>query len=253
MADWRDEVRDPWALLVAGIAAGSAAAVGIPAAAAVGVGAAVLGIKAVAGVLSGRERPTSERNLPVRGGSAEERFLKRAERAVRTFERLAASVRSGPVAARTTHIGQEAASTLAALRRLAGQASAVAIALRHIDSNALRSEQDRLGAELRSARDPEVREAREQALGAVRDQLDVHARLSQALRSLLARLESGTIELEALGARLAEIVALAETSASTPQLGRVEELGAELEGLRAGLVEAEDISRRTIGQYLDAS
>jgi hypothetical protein len=253
MPDWREEVRDPWALLVAGVAAGSAWAVGIPAVAAAGVGAAVLGIKALSGMLSGKQRPVGGRTLALRGGSTEHRWMQRAERAVSSFERLASSVRSGPIADRATQIGEEARATLATMQRLAGQASAVSVALRHIDGNRLTSDEQRLRDELRATKDPSVRQAREQSLDAVRDQLEVHARLSQASRTLIARLESGAIELEALGARLAEIVALAETATAPTSLNRIEELEHELEGLRGGLVETEDISRRTIGQYLDAS
>ncbi|MDT7539741.1 MAG: hypothetical protein QOI82_3326, partial [Actinomycetota bacterium] len=54
-----DELRDPWGLVVAGVAGGLVWALSAPIAAAVGVGAAVYGVKAVTGALVGRGREES--------------------------------------------------------------------------------------------------------------------------------------------------------------------------------------------------
>ena len=67
---------------------------------------------------------------------------------------------------------------------------------------------------------------------------------------LLARMESGTLGLERLVAQLAEILALSETATSPVEgAAQLEELADELEGIRAGLAETEQLSRRTLGAY----
>ena len=60
------------------------------------------------------------------------------------------------------------------------------------------------------------------------------------------------IGLESVVARLAEVVALAEsTGGSHDPAGQVSELASEVEGLRVGLVEAEALSRGVLDPGLD--
>jgi len=67
---------------------------------------------------------------------------------------------------------------------------------------------------------------------------------------LLARMESGALGLERLVAQLAEILALSETATSPVEgAAQLEALADELEGLRSGLAETEQLSRRTLGAY----
>jgi hypothetical protein len=247
----RDELSDPWAYLIGAVAGGAAWAVGVPVAAAAGVGAVVLGAKALAGSLLGRERPRFGL-LPIRGGTVEERWLRRAERGLRSLEGLARSARPGPVGERAALVGDKARETIDAMRRLAGQASAVSIALKHIDPVSLTSDAERLQTDVRTARDPQVRGEMKRSLEAIKDQLAVHERLTAARKALLARMESGAIGLEGLVARVAEVLALQDTSISSAQgLHRIDELADELEGLRSGLVETEDLSRRALSAYQD--
>lgn len=248
-----EELRDPWTLLLTGVAMGSALAVEVPLAGAVAVGAAVLGVKSIVSRFTAPSEDASVRMLPVRDNSPELRWLKRAEKAVRSFTDLAEGGRAGPVAARTQEIGSRACTTLEAMRRLAGQTSAIAFALRHLDGTKLAAEEDRLLAEVKQTRDDEVREELKRALGSIRSQLDVYSRLNAAGRTLLARMESGTIGLEALVARLAEVTALSETATPAQGLERIQELSDELEGLRSGLVETEDLSRRALSAYQEAA
>ncbi|HVE92311.1 MAG TPA: hypothetical protein VNE62_08430, partial [Actinomycetota bacterium] len=124
-----EDLRDPWTLLLTGVAVGSAAAVGLPAGVAIGVGAAVFGVKSILSRFTASPEDASVRMLPVRDNSPELRWLKRAEKAVRSFTDLAEGGRAGPVAARTQEIGSRACTTLEAMRRLAGQTSAIAFAL----------------------------------------------------------------------------------------------------------------------------
>lgn len=241
-----DELRDPWALVAAGIAGGAAWAVGIPVVAAVGVGAVVLGVKAGIGALvrRGPRRP----KLPIRDQSPEQRWLRRAQRAVESLTDLASSAPAeGAVAERCRTVAEQASGALDSLRRLGGRVSAVAAALRHVDVARLASEEQRLAAEHGAASDAPVQSEIGRALESVRSQLAVHERLRQAERSLLARMESTAIGLEGLVASVAEVLALAD-SASSPAEGaqQIDALAEQLEGLRSGLAETEDLSVRAL-------
>jgi len=249
------DFRDPWGALVAGVAAGSAWAVGLPVAAAVGVGGAVLGVKALCELglpLTGRRR----RPHPIRHGSPELDWLKRAVRAARSFQALAGSARPGPLADYATGVGSEASATLEAVRRLAHQVSAVSVALDHVDGMRLAAEERRLVTQLESASasQPEVGEGLNRSLQSVRDQIAVHRRLDEARQSLLARMEAAALGLEGLVARLAEVLALRETALSpTEGISQIDVLVDDLESLRSGLAETEDFTRQALTAYRDAS
>lgn len=251
----RDEVRDPWSYVLAGLAGGLAFALGsatvaVAAPVAVGVGAAVFGAKVVAGAFANPEnkpRKRRERRLPVVARTDEAAWLYRAERAQEAFDDIARSAADGPIADQVRTFGDQTGETLASLQRLAGQASAVRLAIARLDLRKLHYERERLLHAQRQTDDPQLLVERARSLGSVESQLQAYSRLSAALATLVARLESGALGIEGLVARLAEVVALTETSTtSVTGLSQVDELAAELEGLRAGLVEAESISSRTI-------
>lgn len=246
----RDELVDPWGLLFGGLAAGFATAVAIPMLPAVAIGAGVYATKVVTGLFADRPpKGHAARVLPVNSGSPEESWVRRAEHAERAFRDVADSVGPGPVSEQVRGFGDEIRSAVATMRRLAGQASAVTNAVSRIDVKRVVAERDRIRAVLAQPGYGRVRQEQERTVAALQAQLDAYSRLTEAHSLLLARLESGTIALEGLVARLAEVVALTETSAvSAGGLAEVEELAAELEGLRAGLVEAEDASERTLGE-----
>jgi hypothetical protein len=247
------ELRDPWGALVAGVAAGSAWAVGLPAVAAVGVGAGVFAVKALCEL----GFPSAGRRLRLprlRYGSPEQRWLDRAAAAVGSFRALAGSARPGPLADYAATVGSEAAATLEAVRRLGHQVSAVSGALDHVDAAQLVAEEHRLVTQLESTAAPEVREELTRSLQSVRDQLAVHLRLDQAHRSLLARMEAGALGLEGLVARLAEILALRETALSPGEgINQIDVLVDDLEGLRSGLAETEDLTRQALLAYRNES
>ena len=247
----RDEIRDPWSFLLAGLAAGLGWALQLPAEAALGIGAAVYGVKVLTGGLLNRPDRGGGRLLRVRSGSPEERWMRRAEQAVRAFRRLGESVRSGPVAERSRSIGTQAESMLGDVRRLAGQASAVRDALRRIDATRLMREEDRLTHELERAENPEIQTEIERSLQSVRAQHSVYARLDDAGARLQARIEAVVIGLEGLVARLVEILALVEAQSPVEGAQQVDALSEELEGLRAGLVETETLSRRVLSAFED--
>ena len=246
-----DEVRDPWSYVVGGLAGGFAFAVGIVAPVAVGVGAAVFGVKVLTGIFTRagqrRARRPSDRRLPVMTRTPEAAWLNRAQRAQVTFEDVAGSARSGPIADEIATLGQETAASLGSLQRLAGQASAIRGAMARLDMKQLVWERDRLAAAAVPGEDPRVLAERQRSLSAVQSQLDAYTRLERTLDMLIARLESGTLAIESLVARLAEVVALAETSTTAADgMTQLDELAHELEGLRAGLVEAESVSTRAM-------
>ena len=248
----RDEARDPWTYILGAVAGGAAWAVGVPLLAAAGVGAAVLGVKAAIGsALGGRDGDAPARpDLPVADRSPERAWLDRAQRAVASFRDLARSVPEGLVSERTASIGEQAQHTLEGLRRLAGQATVTRNVGAHVDLDRLTAESRRVQASLDAATDPDIREELERSLESVHEQMDIGARLHQSLATLLARMESGTLGLERLVAQLAEILALSETATSPVEgAAQLEALADELEGLRTGLAETEQLSRRALGAY----
>jgi uncharacterized protein YoxC len=240
------ELAEPWGLLLAATSAGVAWAVQLPVVAVVGVGAAVL--VARAGVaLVGREKTPELRQakvLDVERGSVEESWLRRAESAVDGFVSLSESLESGPLADRVADMEPVVRETVETLRRLAGRASATGKALSRVDADAVATERLRLQRALKTA-DDNVRPELEQALSSVQEQADVHERLSGARNKLLAQLQSGALGLDSLVARVAELTAA--TSDLTVDTGTVRELSDQLEGIRRGVVETEEATRRSLG------
>jgi hypothetical protein len=249
----RDEARDPWTYILGALAGGAAWAVGVPVLAAAGVGAAVLGVKAAIASALGtgeRRRPGRASPLPVADHSPERQWLDRAQAAVASFRELADSVPEGLVSERSRSIGEQSDKTLEGLRRLAGQATITRNVAAHVDVGRLAGEGERLQLNLNATTDPDIREELERSLESVHEQMDIGARLQQSMSTLLARMESGTLGLERLVAQLAEILALSETATSPVEgAAQLEALADELEGLRAGLAETEQLSRRTLGAY----
>lgn len=248
-----DEVRDPWSWVAGGLTGGLAWAAFAPAAFAgplgVAIGATVFGVKVFLGALtrSGpKRRYQRDRNLPVTTRTPEAAWLDRARTAQEMFDEVAGSAHEGPIADHVRTFGDQTAESLGALHRLAGQASAVRSAMARIDRTHLVRERDRVMSATRGA-SPGVLAERERALNAIQSQLDSYARLESTLTMLIARLESGTLGIEGLVARLAEVIALAETSSTAADGTQlVDELALELEGLRAGLVEAESVTNRAM-------
>jgi hypothetical protein len=248
----RDELRDPWTYLLGAIAGGIGWAVGLPAAAFVGVAAVVSAAKAVTGVALGvgartalpGERPPPP--LPTRGDTAEGEWLGRAERATTTFDRLAASIPDQILSERSRSMGEQAHEALDGLRRLAGQASTTRRVSTEIDTESLDAELARLTQERDAERDPDVRIELTRSIGSVEDQLAVAQRLGRSLDQLLARIRSGALALEGLVAQLAEVLALADSGGGTQGTSDLERVADELEGLRTGLAETEQLSRRAL-------
>lgn len=240
------ELAEPWGLLLAATSAGVAWAVQLPVVASVGVGAAVLAAWAGVAVATREKEPPARevRVLDVTAGSAEDNWLRRAESAADGFVSLSGSLGAGPLAERVADMEPVVHETLTTLRRLAGRASATGLALSRVDLDAVAHERRRLDRELRTA-NPEVRGDLEQALAAVQAQADVHARLSGARDKLLAQLQSGALGLDSLVARVAELTAT--TTDFAVDTGAVRELSDQLEGIRQGVLETEQATRKSLG------
>jgi hypothetical protein len=255
-----DELRDPWGYVVAGVSGGMtwavlAGAVGGPVgiAAGAGVGVAVLGIKAVTGALVGggsRRRRVAEPvpQRPPRGSTAA-RWFDQAETAVRALDDMADTAPAGPAGDAVRSAAEDADDTLLALGRVGSQLTAVERALGRVDVPGLDVELARLEDAARRAPSYELRQEVERSATAVRERLEVRDRLRGARDMLLARMQSTTFGLEGLVARLAEVLAMVSGTGSSDDSTRdIGEIAAEIDGLRAGLLESEAVSRRALAQ-----
>ena len=245
----KEELTEPWGLLLGAAAAGTAWAVHLPLAAVGAVGAAVWATKVVTSALE-RRRPRQlgrRRTLPVDARSAEGHWVERSDQAAAGFAELAGSMSTGPLAERVAMMQPEVADTARALHRLAGQATAAGRALARIDGAALAADADRLRA-ARATASGDIAVQLDRSLASVRAQQDIHHRLVAARDGVLARLESGTLGLESLVARVIELSAMA-VGGPAGELGAVDQLGDELEGIRQGLAETEEVSRQALSAY----
>ena len=180
-------------------------------------------------------------------GSEAELWLGRADRAVEAIRRIAPA-RESSLAERFAQTSAGADETVVLIRRLATYEATVARLLEGIDAERVREEATRLEGEESVAPSGEIRDEIRRSLVALRDQQAARERLVATDRTLLARMRTATVGLEGLVARLAEITVLAQGGAQATAHARVAELADELEGLRAGLSEAESLSRATVNE-----
>ncbi|MER7860457.1 hypothetical protein ABTX61_15250 [Amycolatopsis japonica] len=240
------ELAEPWGLLLAATSAGAAWAVQLPTLAALGVGVTVLAARAgVAAATRPKPLPEPE-ELPlpdVEPGSPEAGWVRRAEAAADGFRSISASLDTGPLADRVAAMEPVVRETVDTLRRLAARTSATGKALARVDLGAVSAEKARLRKELKTA-DDDIRGDLTQSLESVQAQEDVHTRLSSAQRKLVAQLRSGALGLDGLVARAAELsAATGDALLDTTTIG---ELSEQLEGIRRGVVETEEATRRSL-------
>lgn len=239
MSRFLDELRDPWGLLLGATAGGAAWAVSVHPAAAGAVAVAVWLAKTAIATVQGRG---GGRTAPaVTAGSEEAYWLERAGSAARGFGELSASMKAGPPAERIALMRPQVDDSTATLERLAEQASLTGAALARFDLDRLRQERTRLTRARKGAREELVHDL-DRALASLASQQAVVERLAQTRSQVLARMESSTISIEGLLARLVELSAMTATGALEPT--RVlDELADNLEGVRQGLHETEQITR----------
>lgn len=241
------ELAEPWGLLLAATSAGAAWAVQLPPLAAAGVGVTVLAARAGVALASRPKQIAQPETKPppdVQPGSPEANWLRRAEAAAEGFQSISGSLDAGPLADRVIDMEPVVRETVDTLRRLAGRASATGKALARVNASSVADEKARLRKALETA-DDDIRGDLLQSLESVQAQEDVHVRLSGAQRKLLAQLQSGALGLDGLVARAAELSAA--TGDSLLDTRTISELGEQLEGIRRGVVETEEATRRSLG------
>lgn len=239
------ELAEPWGVLLAATSAGAAWAVQLPVGAAAGVGGAVLVTKAAVATWLAREQrgPAGLGPPRIEPGSEEASWVRRSEDAADEFDAVRRMLPAGPLADEVTGMESGVEETLQTLRRLAGRATTTAQAMRRIDAGALAEERQQLQ---RRAAGADVRADVEKSLASLERQQAVYDRLSAARTKLLAQLTAGAHGLEELVARLVELSATTEVG---PELGG-DTLGGltdQLEGIRRGVAEADEASRRSLG------
>jgi hypothetical protein len=253
----KEQLTEPWGIVTAGLLGGLGGAVtaalapvaviGLPVGLA--IAGAVYGVKVGIGVLTDRAgAPPRTPDLPEprRGGPADT-WLRRARAAVLTLHRQTESPADPVLRAQIGDVDDQAAAALADLARFAGQVTLIEQTESRINVGRLRQEHGALQRGMQGLPPGQLRDERERALRAVGDQLDVARRLAQARETLLAKMQSAVLGLEGLVARMAELLALhATTEGASLTAARVSELAGDLEGMRAGLAEAEQVSRSAL-------
>lgn len=239
------ELAEPWGVLLATTAGGVAWAVQLPVVAAAGVGGAVLVAKAAIATWQSRDDDAGPEAPRIEPRSDEARWIRRAEDAADDFDSLSRSLDPGPLAEQVASMSDGVDETLETLRRLAGRASTTAQAMRRIDVEGLADERRQLQRLRRGAGGDDV----EKSLASLERQQEVYNRLSTARAKLIAQLTAGAHGLEELVARVVELTATADDLASLPELGggTLDELTDRLEGIRRGVVEADEATRRSLG------
>lgn len=189
---------------------------------------ALLAVGVVAAVRTGRRSAPTAPAPATRKGSPADSWLSRGERAAAGLRSQVADVGDQPVAGQLSDVDATSAALLADLRRVAGQVTSVEQSLYGIDA-------------------PRLREQRADPTGSVAEQLAIAERLTGVREGLLDRMESTVIGLEGLSARLGEVLALSATAGGVdPTRARLGEMSDQLDGLRLGLEETEQVSRQAM-------
>jgi hypothetical protein len=175
-------------------------------------------------------------------GTPEALWIARAEGAVASIRRLSASAARGAVAERCTVIARQAAEAVVILRRLAYQSAVVSRLAGSVDLAELRRTEASLRHQLSVLNEGPARRQNENALRSLSARLEAGERLEETQNELMGRIEGAALGLEGLVARVADIVARSELGSGIAA-PRVDELAAELDTLRAALIETEDFGR----------
>jgi hypothetical protein len=210
----------------------------------VGLAFGVAGVVYVLTVVGSALRPHPPAGPAPRLSSQAGRWLTRAQQACRSLADLA---RSPSASAQLVQVAGEAGAVLEPMNRLAEQVAAVEAALARVPVTRLALEHDRLVDALASTTLDSLRAERQRALDSLAGQLAVGTRLTGARDTLVARMQATALGLEGLVARAAEVQALAAAPGVDTTADQILELSGDLDGLRAGLAEAEEVSRRVLG------
>ncbi|WP_018353589.1 hypothetical protein [Longispora albida] len=258
-----DHLTEPWGILTAVLAGGLGGAVTAalsPAAVLAlpvgfGIGVTVYGVRVGLGALMAPrelEAPAPPRYEPRAlprppYGSPAAAWLARAEAAAAALRSQAEGEPDPVLRAQVRDVGGNAEGVLADLVRFAGQVTLLEEASGRIDSDALRWEAAGLKHDAENG-PAGLRAERERTLRAVTEQLAAQERMVAAAEALLAKMQATVAGLEGLVVRLAELSTLqAASDAGGDTAARVGLLTEDLEGLRLGLADAEELSRGALG------
>ena len=256
----REELRDPWGWLVAGLSgglgwavlAGTALPPLAPVALGVGIGAAVLGTKVAVGAARGGQdaerAPAPERprdRLPqVPRGTIQHDLRSRAVAAVERMTDLADRPADPWIAGEVQQVLSESRPVVDSVGEMAGRVTLLDSSIAAARPDALAQEIAGLQAQVRRTTDADVRREQERALAALDAQADSVDRLLRRRDTLLAQMQAAAVGLEGLAARSGELVALGPASEDTDEAARiVGDLTAQLDSVRAGVDEARTILR----------
>ncbi len=247
-----DEAKDPWGWVLAGISGGLTWAV-LPASpvavvAGVGVGAVVFATKVAFGGLLNR-RPAVERargdSLPAPpGGSPADQYLRRAAAAKARMSQIAERPGDQWLRAEVGRMDDGADDVLHSLRDLAGRVTLADQVIAAGNGQALAADRATIAALLERQHDPALAEERRRALAAVDQQLAALTRLAGVRDQLLARMQTTAVGLETLATRMGEVVTLGSAAYEHDRASDLlASAGDDLEALRTGLAEAQQLAR----------
>ena len=248
-----EELKDPWGWLVAGVSGGlgwavlaaplGPAAIGVGAA----IGAVVLGSKVAVGAMRGSAAAPARRRdrLPeAPKHSSQGDLVRRARKAAEQIHALADRPADPSLRAELAQVDVEADTVVEALRELAGRVTLVDQALFAGKPEQVEQEAQRLQVAVSQEPDPQLRAERQRALEAVTAQSQSLSRLVRLRETLMARAQTAAVDLEGLASRTGELVAMGTTAfEGDPAAQILEDLTMSLESVRAGLAEADEISR----------
>lgn len=235
----RSQLYNPWFPLAATVFGGLTWAVGAPGVAGAAVAAAVYGVAVGVGALTG----DGSVSAPV--SAAAEAFVSRARSALGELSDLCrnASATSRPS---VESVSSSASETFDTLSSLAAQVALVESALARVDLRSIEAERYEIRSRMRVS-SAAVSAELQGALSALDAQVEVAQRLSEAHSTALARLQAATISLEGLVASVAEVLTMeSRTHDDLSMRSRLRDLDGQLVGLRSGLAETEEVSRRLL-------
>lgn len=251
-----EELRDPWGWLVAAVTGGVGWAVlaaplgplAIPVG--IGIGAAVLGTKVALGsrgASSEPERKSLGRLPKPPSHSLQAALLSQAEAAQRRIRVLADSPADDWVQAKIGTVDDEVAVVRDRLAELAGRVTVADASLESARPDLLADQRGRLQAAIAAEADPALRAERQKTLAALDSQIQAVERIRKLRDLLLSRMHTAVLGLEGLAARMGELVALGDETVSHDRSAEVvAQLTGDLDTVRSGLAEAEELSRRLV-------
>ena len=204
---------------------------------------AAIGVLAVCATVAWVRRPAPIRPpapVPIPPASAEGGLLERGRAAATAFAEISTGLPAGLLGSRADDMRRQAQLASESLAALARQTATVTRLLGQLSGPGLRDERDAIRRRLARAEGRE-RSDLSQSLAALETRSDAGRNLTATRTALLSRMAMVTYGLEGLVARLAELVALAEAGSLAAGDDRIDRLTLELEGLRHGMVEAENL------------